>query len=308
MCASISSRKCFSTDGDRRVRELAQPADGGQLHRFGKLVHQFQIGGACPCRASTREDIHHFLRPHAARNALAARFVAEKGARRSAPCRACSVPSAQTTIAPEPSIEPIDGQRLEIQPDVDHRRRKIARRWSRRRERLQAFFRRADSARLIENHFRHRRAHRDDENPRLAHVSADADEFQSRRPALPLRFVPVHALHQNLRHVRERLDVVQRRRLVPQAVGDRKRRLVARLGALAFDRFDQRGFFAANVAAGTDENLELESEIRSRECPRRSSLSLPAAMNLFFEDLLLRLVFVADIQDAAPRARSPDPR
>ena len=34
---------------------------------------------------------------------------------------------------------------------------------------------------------------------------------------------------------------------------DRERRLVARLGALAFDRFDQRALFAADVAAGADE-------------------------------------------------------
>ena len=77
--------------------------------------------------------------------------------------------------------------------------------------------------------------------------------FRPGRAAQALRLIPLDALHQNLRHVGERLHIVQRGWLVKHALRHRKRRFVARLGALALDGFNQRALFAANISAGADE-------------------------------------------------------
>ncbi len=167
-------------------------------------------------------------------------------------------PSAHTTIAPEPSMEPMAASDLKSSRTSTFEAGKYPDDGPGWRERLQLFSAR-DPARQVENHFRHRQAHGDLENAGLAHVAADADEFQSGRPAHALRLVPVDAAHQNLRHVGERLDVVQRRWLVEDALRYRKRRFVARFGALAFDGFDQRALFAADVSAGADEQLQIEA-------------------------------------------------
>ena len=77
-----------------------------------------------------------------------------------------------------------------------------------------------------------------------------------------------------------------------------KRRLVARLGALAFDSFDKRGFFAANVSAGTDENGEVERNIGAEDFFAQQSL-LIAAHQLAAQDVLLLLILVADVEVSA---------
>src|SRR5439155_2735478 len=54
----------------------------------------------------------------------------------------------------------------------------------------------------------------------------------------------------------ERLDVVDKGGASEEAVRAGERRLVARLGAAAFDRLQQGGLLAADVAAGADEKPE----------------------------------------------------
>ena len=62
------------------------------------------------------------------------------------------------------------------------------------------------------------------------------------------------------------------------AVGMRKRpdcvgkgRLVARFAAIAFDRIEQRGFFAADISAGASADFDIEVQARGREYFRRES-------------------------------------
>src|SRR5579863_3360783 len=78
------------------------------------------------------------------------------------------------------------------------------------------------------------------------------------------------------------------------SVGDGEGRLVARLGALAFDGFNQRGFFSADIAAGADEKFQLEM------FPDQA-LAM-AAVKFLLQDFFLSLVFVAEIENAASRA------
>ena len=72
------------------------------------------------------------------------------------------------------------------------------------------------------------------------------------------------------------------RRLVPKTVGPGEGRLVARLGALAFDGLEQRALFAADITAGADEDLEIETQFAAQDVFRPATLrgssgqSLPA--------------------------------
>src|SRR5215467_11831985 len=118
---------------------------------------------------------------------------------------------------------------------------------------------------MLENYLAHRRAHRDFENAGPSNVAADADKFQSARAVRALRDKPIDTAHQDLRHVDERFHIVDDRRLLPQTDLSRKRRLVARLGAMAFDRFDERAFFSADVAPGTDKDFKIELEFAAED-------------------------------------------
>ena len=81
----------------------------------------------------------------------------------------------------------------------------------------------------------------------------------------------------------------------------RKRRLVARLGAFALNGLNQRALFAANIAARTDENFQLEGKIRTQN-PLAQQALLIAALDFMLQDVLLRLILVPDVQNAFARA------
>ena len=63
----------------------------------------------------------------------------------------------------------------------------------------------------------------------------------------------------------ESLDVIEQRRRCPRARHRRKRRLHARNAALAFDRIEQRGFFAALVRARARMRVQIEIEAGARD-------------------------------------------
>ena len=79
---------------------------------------------------------------------------------------------------------------------------------------------------------------------------------------LPMLRVFRAAHRDDVLHVAERLDVVHDRRAHVEPEHGRKiGRLDPRISALAFERFDQPGFFAADVSAGAamDVNLDVEA-------------------------------------------------
>ena len=73
------------------------------------------------------------------------------------------------------------------------------------------------------------------------------------------------ALEEDARHVGQRLDVVDDRRLAEQAGLHRERRLVPRLAAMPFDRVEDRGLFAADVRAGAAADLDVEGEAAAED-------------------------------------------
>src|SRR6185369_12630434 len=87
-----------------------------------------------------------------------------------------------------------------------------------------------------------RDVHRRLEDARLLHVAADAVQLRSAVFLGTDRGEPLRAARDDDRNVAQRLDVVDGARFAVQACDCRKRRLVARLGPLALQRFEQRGF------------------------------------------------------------------
>ena len=91
---------------------------------------------------------------------------------------------------------------------------------------------------------------------------------------------------QDERDVHQRLDVVDQRRALVEALDGRERRLQARVAALALERVEQRGLLAADVGAGAAVHDEVErvvgaedvlAEVAGRARPRRRAASRMSA-------------------------------
>src|SRR5262249_44989724 len=151
-----------------------------------------------------------------------------------------------------------------VERQVRHRGWKISRRRTRGREGKQIALP-EDAAGFFVDQFRVSGPHGNLKDAGLLDISADADEFHTDRAVLTLSFEPVGAASKNRRGEREGLDVVDDCGLVPEAVCSGKRWLVSRFGALAFDRFQQSAFFSADVAAGADEDFEIEIQVTAKD-------------------------------------------
>ena len=77
-------------------------------------------------------------------------------------------------------------------------------------------------------------------------------------------------------------------------------RLVARLGALALDRFQLRAAFPADVPAGAHEDFHMERQIGAEDVVAQQSL-LAAAVDFRFEDGFLFLILVTNVKKALLR-------
>src|SRR5690242_14362402 len=76
-----------------------------------------------------------------------------------------------------------------------------------------------------------------------------------------LTFEPLStALEDSWNHT-QGLDVVNQRRLPPQSVSTRERRLVAWLCTFAFQCFKQSGLLSTNISPGTDKDFDVTREI-----------------------------------------------
>src|SRR5215472_9734093 len=67
---------------------------------------------------------------------------------------------------------------------------------------------------------------------------------------------------------------------------------------MAFDRFDQGAFLAADVSAGADKYLQIEIEVAAEDSFSKQPAAITAP-NLLAEDFFLKMIFVANVEDAA---------
>src|SRR6267142_285985 len=288
--------KMFQDRLNRRGRDLTEAADRSKAHGLRELVEQREVGAilwlrdAALCPA--QEHVRHFLRADAAGNAFAAGLIAIK------------TDGVQSHIQHAGRIVANNdragtqhgagfGQSFEIDAHVNHRGRKVARRGAGRRERFQLAAS-ANATGVIKNDFAHGRAHGDFENSGASHVATDADKLQTARAAQALRGEPIDTPRQNLRHVDESLDVIEHRGLLPETRLHRKRRFVARFGSMPLNRLQQRGFLAADIAAGADKNFEFEVKFAAEDFfPEEAGAT--AAADLFAKDFFLKVILVADV-------------
>ena len=177
-------------------------------------------------------------------------------------------------IAPEPSIEPGLGHRVEVVGDVEvvpgqHRRARAAG-----EPELDLAAARRAAGQAVDDLPRR--------DPELDLVVARA----LTSPEIETSLVPVEVSVPSLAYssppirmmcgtVAQRLDVVDQRRSVVQALDRRERRLQPRVAALALQRVEQPGLLAADVGAGAAVQDQRDREVRSRGCARRCSRPRP---------------------------------
>ena len=89
-------------------------------------------------------------------------------------------------------------------------------------------------------------------------VAGQLKRLRAARPAAAILGIKLCALMQNDRHARERNDVVDHRRLTEQTFMGWQWRLEANLPALAFEAFEQRGFFTADIGTGATPHFQME--------------------------------------------------
>src|SRR6266849_4621358 len=291
--------KMFEHGLNRRRDDLTEAADRGETHGLREFVEQGEIGailrfGYAALRPA-REHVRHFLRADAAGDAFAARFIAIKthGVEGHVQHAGAVFTNHDGARAEHGAGF---GQRFEIETKIDHRSGKIPGRWTGWREGFQLTAP-TNAASMIEDNVAHWCTHGDFENARAGDVATHTDKFQSARTTAALGDEPIHPASENLRNVDESFNVIDDRGFFPQSDLAGKRRLVARLGAMAFDGFDERAFFATDVAAGTDKNFDIAAEDFFSKKP-----GVIAAADFFAEDFFLKMIFVADIKYAAFRA------
>ena len=84
------------------------------------------------------------------------------------------------------------------------------------------------------------------------------------RPAHAEIAIKLRALIQNDGHRGERDHVVDHRGLAKQSLNGRQRRLEPDLAALAFQALEQRSFFAANISARAEPDVQIETLAATR--------------------------------------------
>src|SRR5581483_5611002 len=132
-------------------------------------------------------------------------------------------------------------------------------------------------------------------------VAADAVQLGPAVLLRPERRVPLGPIGDDERDVAQRLDVVDGGRLVVEADERGKRRLVARLGALALERLEQRRLLARLVGARAAVDVDVARKTRPEEIPAQE----PARVGLLdraLEHLLHVEELAADVDVGHPRA------
>ena len=122
-----------------------------------------------------------------------------------------------------------------------------------------------DAPGIVVDDLAQRHAHRQLEQPGPLDVAADPVDFGAGAALRADRLEPVRAVLDDGRHAGQGFDVVHDRRAAEQAVHRGKRRLDARIGALALQGFDQAGLLAADVGARAAVHVHVEVEAAAED-------------------------------------------
>src|SRR6516162_8418045 len=90
----------------------------------------------------------------------------------------------------------------------------------------------------------------------ILHPARDRKAAEAFALVATLRCEPIDPVLDNVAHPEQRLDILFERRAAEQADLRDIRRTMPRQAALTFDRFDHRGFFAADICAGAAAQMD----------------------------------------------------
>ena len=119
------------------------------------------------------------------------------------------------------------------------------------------------AAELVDQ-FAHRDAGRREFHARILDAAGHRETAEAFALMAALRRDPLRASLDDVAHPIERLDILFERRAAEQADLRDVRRAMPRQAALAFDRFDHRQFFAADISAGAAAQMDLAEAIEVR--------------------------------------------
>ena len=117
----------------------------------------------------------------------------------------------------------------------------------------------ADASADVINDFAERGSHRDFDQSGVVDFTGQGEHLGSLGGFRADGAEPGGALQDDHRNVGPRFNVVDDGRLAPQAFDGREGRTRNRHAALAFDRGEQGGFFAADKCAGAETELDVRS-------------------------------------------------
>src|SRR5690606_10238370 len=135
-------------------------------------------------------------------------------------------------------------------------------------------------------------------------IARDTDELEPLVAWLALRRPPVRAVPADGGNRGEGLDVVDQGRPAMEPGVGWERRLIARLAAPVFQRFQQRGLLAQDVAAGRDEQLQVEAKIAAENALPQGARRV-GTLDLLSQRLRGMHVFMAQVNDPAASADHP---
>ena len=189
------------------------------------------------------------------------------------------------------------GESVEINGRVEVLGTEEAARSPSRRERLQLLA--AQHASTEFEHLADRRAKGYEAHARVGDVAADAQEFVARETlsskGMPPRRPPV----KDCRGMGVGLHVVDERRAAEEPDLPGKGWLVAGFAAPVFEAFEERGFLPEDVAAGRNEDLDVEAEV-GPQYRRTEGPVFTGLLESGFEGIALRPVFVPDEDPTSP--------
>ena len=131
-------------------------------------------------------------------------------------------------------------------------------------------------------------------------MALDAENLRARILGPPEGGKPFRPAAQNFRHHSDGLNIIHRGRAAIKPNRRREWRLQPRHALLAFQAFNQRGFFAANVSPCPAMHVKIEIPASARGIPPQQT-SIIGFLDRGFENNALIIIFAADIDVAGMR-------
>ena len=135
----------------------------------------------------------------------------------------------------------------------------------------------------------------------MANIAGKLERLRSERSSDPVVGIGLRAMLEDPGRGREAQHIVDDRRFAEQACDRGQRRFDADLPALSLQAFQQRRFFAADIGAGAEPRLEIES-VAGSEHARTEQPSRPRPLDRSLEGRERMRILGADIDVAFGRA------